>query len=139
MSAPTGEAVVRALWDALRPDGDRDAVLALLTEDYVRHTSGGGQVGRDGFVSMMRGLHTAFPDLRTQVEDVVCADKRVAYRWSSSGTHQGEYLGVAPTGRRITASGITFAHLRDGRIAQEWTSWNKTSVLHALGIFPLDP
>lgn len=139
MSGVDGEHVVRDLWAALRPGGERAAAERLLTDDYVRHTSGGGRLDREGFLAQMLGLHEAFPDLHTQIDDVVADGDRVAYRWSSSGLHAGEYLGVAPTQRRITATGITFAHLRDGRIAEEWTSWNKTSVLHKLGIFPLDP
>jgi hypothetical protein len=45
---------------------------------------------------------------------------------------------VPPTHQRIVATGITFAQVRDGKLAEEWASWNKVSVLHNLGIIPID-
>lgn len=134
----TGERLVREVWATVRPGGDLAAVERLLADDYVRHSAGGGRHGRNEFVAMMRTLHESFPDLDTRIDDLVADEARVAYRWTSTGLHTREYMGVPATQRRITAAGITFARIRDGLIAEEWTSWNKTSVLHTLGIFPLD-
>lgn len=137
--AQAGAQAVREMWAALRPGGDLGAIERLVTADYVRHTAGGGHHDRAEFIATMSALHAAFPDLETRIDDLVADADRVAYRWTSTGLHSGDYLGVPPTQRRITATGITFARIVDGRIAEEWTSWNKTSVLHRLGIFPLDP
>lgn len=137
--AEAGAQAVREMWAALRPGGDLAAIERLVTDGYVRHTAGGGRHDRDEFIATMTALHAGFPDLETRIDDLVADLARVAYRWTSTGLHSGDYLGVPPTQRRITATGITFARIDGDRIAEEWTSWNRTSVLHTLGIFPLDP
>lgn len=138
-AAHANERLIRTLWERLRPGGDVAAAERLFAPGYVRHSAGGGRLGRHEFIAMMRTLHEAFPDLETTIEDIVADDTRVAYRWSTVGLHERPYLGVPATRRRIVTTGITFARVEDGLIAEEWTSWNKESVLHALGLVPIQP
>ncbi|MBS1881255.1 MAG: ester cyclase [Actinobacteria bacterium] len=130
------ELIVRA-WRVL--DGERrlEAMPEFFAEDYVRHSSE-GDYDRDQFGEILAALHAGFPDLASSTEETVAEGDRVAYRWVSDGTHAAEYLGVPPTNRRVRATGITISRFGpDGRIVEDWSSWNKTSVLHALGIVPL--
>lgn len=132
------ETLVREAWKALAPAHDLTAIAAYFADDYIRHSSDGGDYTRDDFKGVLEALHTGFPDLEVEVQDVVANGDRVAYRWRSMGTHRGEYYGVPPTQRRIVASGITFGQVSGGKIAEEWASWNKVSLLHNLGIIPID-
>ncbi|MFC7766345.1 ester cyclase [Leucobacter soli] len=92
----------------------------------------------EDFKRILNGLHSGFPDLRSEVVDIVEEGDRVAYRWVSTGTHLGDYLGAPPTGRTVTASGITISRFENGRIVEDWASWNEVSVLHSIGVLPID-
>ena len=127
--------LVREMWVAVSERGPA-AMLDYLAEDYVRHASERDYT-REEFVEILTERHEAFPDLRSVTEDVVDGGDRVAYRWSSLGTHRGIYLRIPPTGRPVRAEGITISRCENGLIVEDWASWNKNSVLHSLGILPI--
>ena len=64
---------------------------------------------------------------------VVEGDK-VATRWVSTGTHQGELQGIAPTGKNISITGISVARFANGKIAEEWANWDALGMMKQLGI-----
>jgi hypothetical protein len=84
------------------------------------------------------GLHRAFPDLRVTAEDVIAEGDRVVVRNSVTGTHQGEYMGVPPTGRSVTYDEIFIARFSDGRIAETWGVVDVLSQMRQLGAIPDD-
>jgi steroid delta-isomerase-like uncharacterized protein len=136
MSANANRRIVLATWNAIDNDRHGSALATYFSEDYVRH-SGEDDYSRDEFAEVLKSLYAGFPDLITTTEDLVAEGDRVAYRWVSVGTHLGPYLGVPPTYRRVKASGITLSRLEAGVIVEDWTSWDKASVLHQLGIIPI--
>jgi DNA-binding MarR family transcriptional regulator len=84
------------------------------------------------------GLHRAFPDLRVTAEDVIAEGDKVVVRNSVTGTHQGEYMGVPPTGRSVTYDEIFIARFSDGRIAETWGVVDVLSQMRQLGAIPDD-
>jgi predicted ester cyclase len=72
------------------------------------------------------------------LSEIVAEGDLVAWRWVGAGTHEHSYMGVPATHKRVGAEGLTISRFRDGLIAEEWASWNKVTVLHRLGIFPID-
>jgi steroid delta-isomerase-like uncharacterized protein len=76
----------------------------------------------------------AFPDYRTEIEDEFADGDKVVIRWRSSGTHLGEFQGVAPTGRKITVSGITISRYADGKIAESWVGFDTQDLMRQLGV-----
>lgn len=126
------------MWRRLDDEGRLEEMHRYFADGYVRHADEGEQ-DREEFRAALEELHAAFPDLTSTVTDVLVDGDRVAYRWSATGTHLAPYLGAPATRRKITASGITISRFdADGRIAEDWASWNRTSVLHGLGIIPID-
>lgn len=109
---------------------------ALLSSNYVRH-SGESTLTRDEFTASVDELLTAFPDLTMTIADAVEQGDRVAYRWESAGTHSAPYLGIPATHKHVIARGMTISRFSDGRIVEDWTSWDKASVLDSLGIIQL--
>lgn len=81
-------------------------------------------------------LYTAFPDLHVTIEDLVAEGDKVVSRNSVTGTHQGDYMGVAPTGRAITYSEVFIARFADGRIAETWGIVDVLSQMRQLGAIP---
>jgi steroid delta-isomerase-like uncharacterized protein len=128
--------LVKEAWAAIASRDDPNAIERYFAEDYVRH-SFGADYTRDELRAILESLGEAFPDLETVNVDVVAEGDRVAYRWEATGTQTGSYMGAPATHKRITAGGINIARIENGRIAEEWSSWDKVSFLHALGIIPL--
>jgi len=113
---------------------------ALLADDYVRHAGGRGRsLDRAGLLDVIVSVREAFPDLETSIDDMFGEGDRVAIRWSSAGTHRGAFLGVPPTGRRISTQGITIARLEGDHIAEEWVTWDLTQLLTDLGVLSVGP
>jgi len=125
------------LWSRVDNFGELDAIDEFLTPEFVRHGGKGDQT-REDFKRILAGLHAGFPDLQSEIADVVAEGDRVAYRWVSTGTHLGVYLGAPPTGRKVVASGITISRFENGKVVEDWASWNEVSVLHSLGVLPID-
>jgi steroid delta-isomerase-like uncharacterized protein len=81
-------------------------------------------------------LHRAFPDLHITVEDVIAEGDKVVGRNTVTGTHQGEYMGIPPTGKSVTYNEIFIARFVNGRIAETWGVVDVLSQLRQLGAIP---
>jgi len=128
--------VVEEAWAAVQAH-DWETMRGFFAPDYVRHTEN-GRLSFEVFLSLVQEEHKAFPDTQFELDDFIGGDDRVAFRWSSTATHLGPYFDVPPTGRQVRASGMTISRIEDGKIAEDWTSWNKHQLLATLGIIPLD-
>ena len=115
-----------------------DAELAseYVTPDVKWHGGTLGTVeGAENLVGLLRGFIGAFPDLNPQEQDVVAAGDSVAMRFVVEGTHEGELLGIAPTGRPVRWEAVDVYRLRDGKISEEWAADDFTAILHAVGAY----
>jgi steroid delta-isomerase-like uncharacterized protein len=83
-------------------------------------------------------LLRAFPDLHVEVEDLIAEGDKVVCRNTVTGTHRGEYLGLAATGRTVSYSEIFVFRFADGRIAETWGVVDVLSQLRQLGLAPGD-
>lgn len=135
MSEQQNKDIVIEMWREVKSRGV-DALLDYLAPDYIRHDAE-RDYSREEFVGILRERYVAFPDLVSDVSDVLAEGDRVAYRWASQGTHRGAYLGIPPTNRAVQAEGVTISRFENGKIVEDWASWNKNSVLHSLGILPV--
>ena len=128
--------IVRRLYEVIN-DHDLSRATELVAEDAVYHDAPPGlPPGRAGYLAFTQMFLDAFPDLQLTVEDLLAEGDRVAARVRGRGTHQGELLGIAPTGRRFEASGITIIRLKDGTIAEEWEQIDMLGILQQLGAVP---
>jgi predicted ester cyclase len=127
---------LRQAWSDIDNGGNIAALDKYFAPHYVRH--GRKDWSREQFRELLAELYAGFPDLRQVTFDAIHEGDRVAYRWESEGTHLGPYLGALPTGRKIQAKGITITRFENGLIVEDWASWNELSVLHDIGIMPID-
>lgn len=81
-------------------------------------------------------LHRAFPDLHITVEDLIAEGDKVVARDTVTGTHQGEYMGLLPTGKSITYNEIFICRFAGGRIAETWGVVDVLSQMRQLGAIP---
>ena len=112
-----------SLWN---PPVDWDKFDALHAEDFKDYTPAGRAGTKKGFAQGLKEFTSAFPDLRTRVEDIIVDESRkmAAVRWSASGTNRKNYLGVGPTNKKTTITGIEIVEIRWGRVSRRWGEWD---------------
>jgi steroid delta-isomerase-like uncharacterized protein len=96
---------------------DSAACERLLTRDFVHNGESRGRVGQRQAVDYFL---QAFPDLRNEIELILAEDDLVAAHQRWTGTHQGEFLGVLATGRRVEFTSTAVLRIREGLISQAW-------------------
>jgi steroid delta-isomerase-like uncharacterized protein len=132
------KSIIRRLIEEVWNKGNLSLADELVADNYSHHDSStlDWGVGPDGEKKRALFYRTAFPDLQFTIEDMVTEGDTVTYRWSSTGTHQGPLSLIAPTGRKVSVSGMTFVRLTGGRIAEGWVNWDALSLVQQLGIVP---
>ena len=76
------------------------------------------------------------PDLHLAIDDLFAEGDRVVFRVTIRGTHQGAFMGAAPTGKQITATAVDIARLADGRIVEHWGQMDTLDLMQQLGLIP---
>jgi steroid delta-isomerase-like uncharacterized protein len=128
--------VVRGFYEGM--NAHDPSAAGLFAEDVVHHNLlPGSPSGRAGNERTMRMLFAAFSDWAVLVEEVVAEGDKVAVRTVQRGTHQGEFFGVAPTGRRVEFSAIAVYRLEEGLIVEEWIEADRLGLLAQLGVLTL--
>jgi steroid delta-isomerase-like uncharacterized protein len=136
MSAEENKAAVRRFLEGVNR-GDLSAVDQFVTDDVVYHHAPPGlAAGKEGYRQLMSMYLTAFPDLHLTVEDLVCEGDRVAARLSGRGTHRGDLMGIAPTGKTVAADSITIMRFAGGKLAEEWEQVDLLGILQQIGAVP---
>lgn len=112
-----------------------DVLDEILAPGFVDHDpapdQGPGIEGLKGFFKTMR---SAFPDLKAEPVEIVETDTHVAMRYTISGTHEGEFQGVAPTGKAFKVSALQLARFEGGRCVERWGSTDELGMMKQLGI-----
>ena len=135
MSTETNKAIVRRFFEEYTP-----AVIdELLALDYQHHDPALPpelQRGRAAYQQVVAMFYTAFPDLRTTVEETIAEGDTVVARWVSRGTHKGELMGIPGTGRQVAMKGISTHRVTGGKIAETWVNFDALGMLQQLGAIP---
>lgn len=132
--------LVRRFFEEVINAGNLDRADEFVTADYAEHQQLPGAEGRQGiavakaFLSMMRG---AFPDYHFDIKDLIAEGDKVVARVTVSGTHRGEMMGLAPTGRRVRTSGIEVFRLAGGKLAEHWATFDALGMLRQIGLVPV--
>lgn len=115
--------------------GNLDAVAEVFAPNVIDHDPAPDQgPGPEGFKKFFAGMASAFPDAHIEVETLVADDDNVAIAYTLTGTHQGEFMGVAPTDRSIKARGVQIARFEGGLIVERWGSSDEYGILQQLGV-----
>jgi predicted ester cyclase len=116
---------------------DPGAVLDTCSNQFIWH---GGSLGEGRSLSsyqhILATLFLAFPDIQVEVLDAVAEADRVVIRFSLSGTHLGEFHGIAPTYKRVTSGGTNTYRLEGNRIAEEWWHGDVLALLQRMNATP---
>ena len=129
------KALARRSWKVVTEgslDTLEDALAEVYADDCILHEPDEDIVGIEGltqFVSTIRSV----PDLRITLEDDMAEGNKVVSRWTGQGTHQGELMGIAPTGNQVTITGITIHRIEDDKIVEEWENWDALGLMQQIG------
>ena len=121
--------VAEEIWSSNKPGLIRE----IYAEDFVLHTPAGALKGHDGYRGIYELYTSAFPDFRFQIADAFGSGDKVLLRWTFTGTHKGEFMGVPATGRRVSADGMAVARIANGKVAEEWAVWDLYGLMQKVG------
>jgi steroid delta-isomerase-like uncharacterized protein len=136
MSTEANKTLVRRYYEDVFNGGKVELLDEMAVPDYDEHSPFPGQPnGIEGLKARVAAILAAFRPTFTLHGVVGEGDTVVAY-WTNTGTHQGEFMGVPPSGRPVRISGIDIHRLRDGRMAEHWHVVEELQMLQQLGVIP---
>ncbi len=117
--------------------GNIDAAVESFAPSAVDPDPAPGQpAGREGFKAFFTELSAAFPDAHIESAHMVADDDNVAVAYTLTGTHEGEFQGIAPTGQKIEVRGLQIGRFENGQIVERWGSSDELGILRQLGAEP---
>jgi steroid delta-isomerase-like uncharacterized protein len=140
MSAEAAKAVVRRNTEEVQSKGNFDVFEEVFADDFVDHTPQPNMIpDKAGVRGLYRSLRAAFPDFRAEIHwQAVDGDLVTTFK-TYHGTHEGAFLGVAPTGRQVHFETVDVMRVRNGKITEHWGVANLFSVMQQLGALPAMP
>ena len=132
--AAANKELVRRFYKEVYVDWNMALVDEVVSPRFTSHDwPEGGATGPEAFRGYYSYLRSVVPDAHYDVDDLIAEGDRVAVRWRLLGTHQGEFQGIAPTGRAITLKGIAIYRVDDGKLMERWVVSDLHGVLEQIG------
>ena len=142
MAADENKAVVRRFNENTQQffrGGDVSGLDEVCAPDFVHHGPGMMPPDLAGLKQMAPAFRTAFPDIELVTEDLAAEGDRVVDRVTVRGTHQGEFMGIPPSGKRFEMQEIHIARVVDSKIVERWTQFEMFGLLQQIGGIPGSP
>jgi steroid delta-isomerase-like uncharacterized protein len=140
MSTQDNKALVRRWVEEVlntRDISDQSPAYQLVAADFVGHFPGQPPIeGLEAFRQFGSLYFSAFPDLQITPEELIAEGDKVTMRYGWCGTQQGELMGIPATGKQVRASGISILRIANGKIAEQWDSFDNLGLLQQLGVVP---
>jgi steroid delta-isomerase-like uncharacterized protein len=138
MSLDKNKELVREMVEVLFNQGDVGGGDEFLSPDFIENEElpPGVPAGREGVKLLTGMLHTAFPDFEATIEDLIAEDDKVVIRMTWTGTHEGEFMGIPPTGNRVSFGVFDIVRIADGMIVEHWGLMDNMALMQQLGVMP---
>jgi steroid delta-isomerase-like uncharacterized protein len=138
VSTEQNKALVRHMVEEVFNRGNMDQLDELLAPDFVEHEElpPGIPPGREAPKALFGMLHSAFPDFQATIEDIVAEGDKVVIRMTWTGTQKGEFMGVPPTGKRVSWAVIDILRMVEGKCVEHWGQMDQMSLMQQLGAMP---
>jgi steroid delta-isomerase-like uncharacterized protein len=134
MSAQDNKNVVRRVFEDAFNKNDLTVLDELVTPRVVYHNAPPGLAsGIEGYRQLLTMWRTAFPDAHVTIEDMIGEADKVVTRFTGRGTHKGDFMGIAPTGKRVEVTAITVMRLEGGKVTDEWEQVDMLGIMQQLG------
>jgi predicted ester cyclase len=136
MSTEENKAKVRRNIEEAFNKGNLAVADEIIAANYVLHAPGQEFKGPEGFKQYGTMMRTGFPDFHMTIEDMVADGDNVACRFTVRGTHKGDLMGIAPTGKQVTITGIVISRFAGGKEVEAWASPDMLAMMQQLGVVP---
>jgi steroid delta-isomerase-like uncharacterized protein len=141
MSIEASKTNVRHVIEEVLNQQNLAALDELYATDYVyRNPPPGIAPDREGARQWFAIVHAGFPDIHFRVEDQIAEagafGVKVVTRFTARGTHQGTFVGIPPTGKQMTVSGILFERVAGGKTVESWVEFDQLGMLQQLEVIP---
>jgi len=130
--------LVRRAFEEVANQGKLDVLDEIASPEFVRHDLGGGPdiAGVERIKRFIAAQRAVFAGLTSTIEDIFTHDGQVVARYSARGTHAGELMGVAPTGKEVAWNGVNIYRIENGRLAETWQLADMLGVMRQIGAAP---
>ena len=136
MSMRNKELVRRLLQEDIS-QGNPAVAAEIIAPNFHDHTNPAGmQDGLEGHNAIVALFKTAFPDMWWHIDEIIAEGDRVVARTTMEATHEGDFFGIPPTGKRVSVSGIHIMRIADGMIAEHWGNNDDLGLMRQLGVIP---
>ena len=136
MSAEDNKAIARRWYEEVFNAGNLDLIHELFAPNFVDHDPVNPLPGLEGVRQVVGMYRGAFPDLHITVEDWVAEGDKVVTRFRAQGTHKGPLMGIPPTEKQVTVTGIDMLGFEHGTISEHWGNRDDLGMLQQLGAVP---
>jgi steroid delta-isomerase-like uncharacterized protein len=136
MSAEDNKAFMRRVFEEVYNQKNLAALDDVCVPDFVVHYPSRTIQGLEAYKHFVSLLFTAFPDGRLSIEDMIAEGDRVVVRYTYRGTHQGDYMGIPPTGKQFTTTSIVITRIDNGKGIEGWINGDDLGRLQQLGVIP---
>jgi steroid delta-isomerase-like uncharacterized protein len=128
--------LVKRFFDEAFNRGDTSVIKELIAREHVSHLPNGDHYGPEGVRIDVDCFRSAFSDLHLDIDELIEAKERVVYRFTARGTHDGPFMGVPASGRRVEVNGIGIDRIADGKTVERWVQYDSAGLFQQLGVLP---
>jgi predicted ester cyclase len=136
MSTEENKALIRRFYEEFNKK-NLVAIYDLIDPNFVDHAAPPAMPGGIEGQKQLIGMYlTALPDLHFRVEDMIAEGDKVVARVTASGTHQGVFWGIPPTGKHAAFTAIDITRIAGGKLVEHWLEMDTLGLLQQLGVIP---
>jgi len=138
MSVEENKAILRRMYEEIHNKGNLAAADEFVASEFVDHNPPGPGVppGPEGVKQGLGMFRAAFSDFHATIEDMIAEGDKVVARLTITGTHKGEFMGIAPTGKQVTVGVIDIVRIAGGKMVERWGQEDMLGMMQQLGIVP---
>jgi predicted ester cyclase len=137
MSTEENKALVRRYVEEFVDQGNFDLQGEIFAPNFVRYGAGSDPANSlEDLKHFFVMLHSGFPGFQSTMEDLLSEGDKMVLRFTFRGTHQGVFMGIAPTGKQVTMSGIDILRIADGKTVEMWNQEDVLGMMRQIGAIP---
>jgi steroid delta-isomerase-like uncharacterized protein len=118
-------------------EGKEEVIDELCAENFVDHDPlPGTSPDREGIHDFVKQVRAAFPDIETSADDILVEGDRLAVRSTVRGTHQGEFMGIPASSKKVEVSNYDFVRFENDQVVEHWGTIDSAALMEQIGAVP---